>query len=244
MIIHVLPGDSLVEEFAKTGIEGETIVFREALIVGDICAETLDEFWDIRANFLNLEYGEDPIDYREKVAYKVERLTYLPEDAEVNLWFEYELFCQANMWFCLDLLNDHGNVYRVAPLNASPDDAWKGFGNHSFEDLKECSQARQRFSDEDLKVGRKLWAAFRSRDGEELRSLGEYRSPVFPFLKEVADAAAEIETRPIELIRELKSEGLKEMKEIFPEFQKRAGVYGFGDLQVERLLHSALSNPA
>ncbi len=236
MIVHVLPGDSLVEEFRKSEIEGETIVFREALVAGDICAETLDEFWDIRANFLELEYGEDPIDYREKVAYEMERLTYLPPAAEVSLWFEYELFCQANMWFCLDLLKKHRNIYRVAPLNASPDDVWKGFGNHTSDDLVSCFQSRTLLTEQDLTMGAELWAAFSTRDPEKLKELGAYRSESFPFLKEVADAAAEIDRRPTEIVREIISEGHAEFEQIFPEFQKRAGVYGFGDLQVERLI--------
>lgn len=236
MIVHVLPGDSLVEEFGKTGIEGETVVFREALIAGDVAAARLDEFWDVRANFLELEYGEDPIDYREKVAYEIERLTYLSPETEVNLWFEYELFCQANMWFCLDLLKDHPNVYRVAPLNASPDDVWKGFGKHDAAALEECFQARTKMTDEDKVIGSKLWEAFRERNSERLLELGNYRSESFPFLKEVCDAAAAIETRPSEILGEIASLEISEFGEIFAEFQKRAGVYGYGDLQVERLL--------
>jgi len=69
-----------------------------------------------------------------------------------------------------------------------------------------------------------------------LLELGEYRSQCFPFLKEVCSAAAEIESRPARLITELRSEGLTELETVFPEFQKRAGEYGFGDLQVEKLL--------
>ncbi len=236
MIVHVLPGDSLVEEFGKTSIEGETVVFREALIAGDVNAATLDEFWDVRANFLELEYGEDPIDYREKVAYEIERLTYLPDEAEVNLWFEYELFCQANMWFCIDLLKDHENVYRVAPLNASPDDVWKGFGKHDAAALEDCLQARTKMSEHDKAIGSELWEAFRNRDSKTLIELGNYRSESFPFLQEVCNAAAEIETRLSEILKEITGSGISAFDDIFAEFQKRAGVYGFGDLQVERLL--------
>lgn len=237
MNVHVLPGDSLSKEFQKTGIDGEVIICRECLVVGDVSAETLDEFWDRRANFISLEYGGDPIEYRENVAYELERLIGQPAETEVNLWFEYELFCQANMWFCLDLLkNSEASVFRVEPLNASPDDVWKGFGSHSADELANCFDARILFSSADIQIGSKLWQAYRSRDAGELRRLGEYRSPCFPFLKEVCDAAAEVESRPIEIVKELKTAGLLEMDSLFPEFQKRGGVYGFGDLQVARLM--------
>lgn len=236
MNIHVLPGDSLTAEFSQTGIGGDVIVCRETLIAGDISEENLDLFWDIRANFVMLDYGGDPIEYRESVAYELEKLIDLDPETEVNLWFEYELFCQANMWFCLDLLKNHENIYRVAPLNASPDDVWKGFGQHDAAALNECFQERVKITAEDLSTGRELWDAFRKRESKRLLELGNYRSACFPFLKETSNAAAEIETRPIKILKEITATGLSEIETIFPEFQKCAGVYGYGDLQVERLL--------
>jgi len=237
MKLHVLPGDSLRADFEASGIDGDIIVCRECLVVGDVSGETLDEFWDTRANFLAVEYAADPIEYRESVAYELGRLADLSEGDEVNLWFEYELFCQTNMWFCLDLLkNSPASVFRVEPVNASPDDVWKGFGNIRSDSLIHCFESRTAFSDEDVAIGSDLWSAFRTRDSVVLEKLGQYRSSCFPFLKEVCAAAAEIETRPKEVVRELQALGHKNIESIFPEFQKIAGVYGFGDLQVEHLL--------
>jgi len=237
MIYHVLPGDAQVEEFRKSGLAGDLIVFREAMIVGPVDADNIDDFWDQRAQFILAEHGEDVIVYHEKVADEINKLLDVPVGAEVNLWFEYELFCSVNMWLCLDLLKDsQADIFRVAPLNALPDDVWKGFGKHTADDLKNCFEARTQFAAEDVAKGSQLWDAFRQRDSARLLELGEYRSQCFPFLKEVCDAAAAIETHPAKLIRELKAEGLSDLQSVFPEFQKRAGVYGFGDLQVERLL--------
>ncbi len=239
MIYHVLPGDAQVEEFRKTGLEGELIVFREALITGPIDAADVNEFWDRRARFVLAEYGEDEIEYHEKVADRIARLSDIESGADVSLWFEYELFCSVNMWYCLGALQGSGaRIFRVAPINASPDDVWKGFGSHTANDLLACYEARTQFSAEDIATGAKLWRAYAVRDSEQLRSLGEYRSPCFPFLKEVCEAAAEIEDRPAEIVRELRAGGLATLEEIFPRFQERAGVYGFSDLQVEKLLGS------
>ncbi|HSI88810.1 MAG TPA: DUF1835 domain-containing protein [Pyrinomonadaceae bacterium] len=237
MNVHVLPGDAVLEQFNLANIDGDVIVFREALVTGPLDGADIDAFWDVRANFMTIEYGEDPIDFREKVVYEIERLEDLTPDTEIHLWFEYELFCQANMWFCLDRLSQHQNVFRVAPLNPSPDEVWKGFGPHSAEDLAECLDRRVRFSSEDLRIGSELWGAFRSRDSGKLIELGKYSSPAFPFLKEVCDAAAVVDTEPLAILREIRESGHSEIDTIFPEFQKRAGVLGFGDLQVEGLLH-------
>ncbi len=237
MNIHVLPGDSLVGEFRRTGIQGEVIVCRECLVAGDKSGLTLEEFWDRRANFIALEYAGDPIEYRENVAYELEKLIGLPPGTEVNLWFEYELFCQVNMWFCLDLLKDsEASIYRIEPVNVLPDEIWHGFSKLNASELVTCFNGRTRLCAEDITTGSRLWNSFRTNSvGEMIRS-GSYRSPAFPFLQEVCEAAAEIESRPAEIVRALKAEGLNDIELLLPEFQKRAGIYGFGDLQVGRLL--------
>ncbi len=237
MIYHVLPGDAQVEEFRKTGIEGQLIVFREALITGPIDEANPDEFWDRRARFILSEYGEDEIEYQEKVADELLRLEDAGADDEVNLWFEFELFCSVNYWFCLDQIKDSGAViYRVAPVDASPDNVWEGFGQHRADDLRSCFDSRVRLSVDDIETGSSLWKAFRNRDTPRLKQFSEYRSPAFPFLKEVCEAAADLEVRPAEIIREIVGSGKRGIEDVFPEFRSRAGVYGFGDLQVEKLI--------
>lgn len=236
MILHVLPGDSLAEEFRKTAIDGEVTICRECLIVGDMDAETLPEFWEQRARFILSEYGEDEIEYHENVADDLAELIDLPLGAQVNLWFEYELFCGVNMWFCLDLLrNTAAEVYRVEPNVRTSDDIWKGFGSLDADALKSCFAARKQFTPDDIKLGSDLWNAWKTKDRSKLKSLGETESKCFPYLKEVCEAAVEIEKRPREILEEI-AKDKNDFTDIFAEFSKRAGVYGFGDLQVEKLL--------
>lgn len=237
MKYNVLPGDSLVEEFRKTGIDGEMIVFRDALIVGPVDAKAPDEFWDERAQFILTEYAEDEIVFHERVADEIEKLAEITEDDEVTLWFEYELFCSVNMWFCLAKLADSGaNIYRAEPAVLSEDDRWSGFGKLGTDELQRCFDSRQLFTRGDLKLGAELWNAFRFRDLDRLRELLNSDSPRFPYLAEVIQAAIDIDTKPLEILAEIRSEGVTDLSAIFPEFTKRGGVYGFGDLQVQRLV--------
>lgn len=238
--VHILPGDSLIEEFNKTKIGGEVIVCRDALVVGPIDAETPFEFWDQRARFILAEYAEDEIEYHERVADELEKLTEISADDEVNLWFEYELFCSVNMWFCLSQLGPTGaEVYRVAPVVLTTEDRWKGFGTHGADDLRKCFDTRIKFSPEGIKLGSDLWKAYRQRDYERLTELAETDSDCFLYLKEVCEAAVEQDDRPAEILAEIEFEGKTEFDDIFAEFTRRAGVYGFGDLQVKQLLAAA-----
>src|SRR5204862_6955157 len=98
--------------------------------------------------------------------------------------------------------------------------------------------ARTEFTAEDISLGAALWNAYRNGDNAKLAELSTTASACFPYLKEVCEAAIEKDIRPAEIIAEIQFEGKTELEDVFPEFTKRAGVYGFGDLQVKRLLQS------
>lgn len=242
MIYHVLPGDSLVEEFRKSEIDGDVIVCRECMIVGDVSAETLDELFEHRSHFLLIEYGTDEIDYHEQVADELSRLVDLPDGTIVNLWFEYELFCQVNLWFCLYLLSGtEATIYRVAPSERNSDEVWKGFGGMDERALKRCYDQRVECTAADVKLGQDLWQAYSGADHVRLRQLGESASPCFPMLAQVVEAEIEKDVRPAEILREIRGRGVKEFNDLFIQFTERAGVYGFGDAQLAALIDQSSS---
>jgi hypothetical protein len=244
MIYHVLPGDAQVPEFKTSGIKGEVIVCREALIHGPIDAVDLEEFWSERARFIVGEYGEDEIAYHDSVARELARLQDAGSDDEVNLWFEYELFCSVNMWFCLSLLSDTGAaVFRIEPLGRDVDKRWDGFGGFTADEMRAAYELRTRLSGEQVKLGADLWQAYRTKDHQRLKQLaGECDADCFPYLKEVAAAAAEEDIHPLEVVKEIRSGGITDSAKVFEEFRRRAGVYGYGDVQVQKLLARLAGN--
>jgi len=240
MIYHVLPGDAQVKGFNDSGIPGEVIVCREALIYGPIDAGDLEQFWTERAQFIVGEYGEDEIGYHDSVARELSRLQDVEAGDEVNLWFEYELFCSVNMWFCLSLLKDTGAVvYRVEPLGREVEKRWDGFGGFTVDEMRAAYELKTRLSNDQVKLGAELWQSYRSKDHGQLKQLAaKCDSDCFPYLKEVAAAAAEEDIQPLEVLREIRAGGITDFEKVFTEFRKRAGVYGYGDLQVQKLVDS------
>ena len=238
MNIHVLPGDALTENFNKSRIDGETVVCRECLVEGDVKARNLNDFWNVRADFLKSTYGENKEKYSETVVSEFRKLSNLAAGAEINLWFEYELFCQTNMWFCLDLLSEtKADIYRVAPVVGTKENVWDGFGKMNAEDLRECFAGKIKFEKEDITLGANLWKAYQNSDYEKLEQLSQAKSDCFPFLEEVCRAEIEKNSRPKKILRQIVKSGATDFfGEIFPEFSRRAGVYGFGDAQVKRIL--------
>lgn len=237
MKFHILAGDALAKDFNKTNIEGEVIVCRECLIEGDVSAGSLEDFWNVRANFHGKTYGEDTKSYYEQVFTEFEKLQNIPEGSEVNLWFEYELFCQINLWFCLSLVSDKKvESYRVAPVVRNENEIWKGFGRLGSDELETCFEQRIKLNKADVELGKQLWDAFCLRDNRKLISLSETVSKAFPKLKEVCLAATEIKARPKERLQQIVSSGETDFNKIFSQFVRTEGVYGFGDAQVKRIL--------
>jgi hypothetical protein len=237
MRYQVAPGDAVASELKKLDLDGEIIVCRECLIVGDVDAASLPEFWDQRARFILSEYAEDNIVYHETVADQLSRLLDMDAGDEVNLWFEYELFCSANLWFCLWLLNETDTqVYRVAPVVRSEAERWLGFGKLGYNDLVKCFGSRVPLSRDEVRFGAELWNAYRKSDFRRLGKLGSAAAPAFPYLAEVTAAAADRSTRPAEILAEMEIDKAADLAVIFPAFTSRAGVYGLGDLQVQSIL--------
>ena len=54
---HILNGDALKEQFPTDKIDGHLIVCRECLIDGNIQGDSLMEFWDNRAEFIEKNYS-------------------------------------------------------------------------------------------------------------------------------------------------------------------------------------------
>jgi hypothetical protein len=240
MKIHVLPGDALTETFQQTALEGEIVVCRECLVEGDVKAASLEEFWQTRAGFIEKDHATGSTEYFQNVKTEFEKLRAYGREksADINLWFEYELFCQANYWFTLSLLRESSaRIYRVAPVVRNEDDIWKGFGKLSAAELEECFTSRVELSADDVALGGRLWEAFQNSDFKRLENLSKIESAAFPYLDEVCRAAIEKQTRPREILEEIIAGGKTDFNtEIFPAFAAKAGVYGFGDTQVKRIL--------
>ncbi len=239
MKIHFLSGDSLVEPFKKTNIEGEIFVCRECLVDGDIQASNLDEFWEKRESYLTKNYDSENTSYKDEVKSQFLALTQNSENSEINLWFEYELFCQVNLWFCLSLLSEsESEVFIVYPKFDDRKDIWKGFGYLDEHQLAESFSERKKLNDDDIALGKNLWKAFQNKDYKMLTDLSKNNTEAFPTLKEVGEAAVKIDQKPRQVIEDYIALEGSDFGKVFRKFNREQAIYGFGDLQVKRIYDS------
>jgi hypothetical protein len=242
MVYHVLNGDSLAYSFPDTKIEGDVIVVREALVDGDLSGENLYDFWQSRAKNIGLT----EIEYHNKVVKEFEKIMSARDDAEFNLWFEYDLFCQVNMWFVISILKSLSikkTVYAVCSSYLARTDKqfWNGFGPANSDDLKVCFAKRTLLSEVDLQLGQGLWTAYKSDNLEKLIGLASNQSPAFPYLQEVIQAHVDrfpkdgMKGRPERVLEDITKNISTDFHKVFKEFWNRESIYGFGDHQVKRL---------
>jgi hypothetical protein len=249
MIYNILNGDSLAHSFPEAKIEGDIIVVREALMDGDLSGDNLNDFWRSRAEY----HGSTEAEYHNSVVKEFEKIMIAPGNAEFNLWFEYDLFCQVNMWFVISIINSLSikkKVYAVytSYLNRNDKQFWNGFGRATSSELRICFTDRILLSDVDLQLGQDLWAAYKSGDLEELIRLAKNQSPAFPYLQEVVKAHIErfpkdgTKGRPEKVLEDITKNISTDFHQVFKEFWSRESIYGFGDTQLKELYDKVMHN--
>ena len=243
MTYHILNGDCLAEQLKETNIQGQIIICSECLVEGDLGGDTLSQFWDTRANYIAKTYNTTPDDYYKKCVSGFEAIINLPGDSEVCLWFENDLFCQANMWFIISLLNRGQNhkIFRVFPVIENNDHLWKGFRSSTSQMLEQAYNSKVPFTNDDLILGESLWNAFQTSDFKQLSRLSLEQSHCFQYLAEVCQAhidrfpADKSPGRPEREVKDIMQGNSKDFQTVFSEFSDRQGIYGFSDLQVKRM---------
>jgi hypothetical protein len=248
--IALLNGDCLAEQLKDAELPLEQIVFREALVSGTLGGATWEEFWETRIEFLTKKYGATALEVQEKTVAELAKIRGLADDVELSLWFEDDLFCQVNLWFILSLLAEKPTprVFRVFPPEAPSENRWRGFANASSEELEQAYRKKVFFSNQDMGLGKSLWEAYCKHDWDALKILSGHPSSCFSNLEQVCQAQLDrfpthqLLGKPEQLIQEILAGGIIDFPSLFTEFSKRAGIYGFGDLQVKEIFDYLVSS--
>lgn len=239
--VHILNGDSLkfqVQNFLKE----ELIVARECLIDGNIQGESLNEFYNNRANYIAGYNGFSCDDYYQKTVPEFNKINSLSAGSEVTCWFEDDLFCQANFWFVIYLLSKQTHLAKIFLVRPNKGNEYS-FGHMTEQELTHAYSKRQLIKSSDIILLAQLWPLYKLNDCEAMLVIAARVKETFPFLipaisaqqKRTPDASGlgYPERVLLAIIDELNNE---EFSTIFREFSKRMAIYSYGDMQVKRML--------
>ena len=237
---HILNGDALKHQFPDSLI-GELIVARECLVDGDVSAASLDQLFELRAEYLSNAYDSEKVFYHNEVIPEFKKIISLPNKSTINLWFEDDLFCQVNLWFVSYLVHKFASPSHAFLVRPHTDIQY-GYGGLNSDGLKDAFRSKTRLSHDDLKFFASLWELYQNQNHAEILELAVKHSEKFPFLEDAAKANLDrfpedrSPGRPEQTLLDIMKEtGSDEFGPVFREFHKRESIYGFGDIQVKRM---------
>jgi gamma-glutamylcyclotransferase (GGCT)/AIG2-like uncharacterized protein YtfP len=264
-ITHILNGDGLkhvLEELLPGQIPGEFLTMRECLMdgpVSDGTNEDLSLFFEHRTLFLqDLDPGLGVDEYEKLSRSEFQKMRQIQKKSVICLWFERDVFCQVNLWFVAWVIKQYvkqAHVYLVEPGLKSP----YAFNGLTATDLYDVFEHRIRLNPEQLSTFAMLWEHYVAGNRVGLKQGALDLSESFPFIPEAVQAHLDREAkgsslgRPMDTLRKIISEldleqdagqssdqGSKSISKnfgpIFQEFCRREAIYGYGDLQVLRMV--------
>lgn len=247
-VYHILNGDVLAEKFPTT-LEGSRIIIREAFMEGPVSTTFDADYWRQRSDHIADTFNTSTGAYQKAFYSQLDLLNSIDQEDKVYLWFEDDLFCQVNMWFALYYITRRVTpvFYRVFP----EDDAksWTGFGRADEQELKRMFSSAVIIEPHEVDLIREIWEAYVREDTTRLLVLADHAPTSMRHATEVIQAHIDrlhpdaTQRQPQECLREIIAEGYTTFEEIFAEFTRRAGIYGYGDLQIEQELKKMNAYP-
>ena len=240
-IVHILNGDALLHSFPSQ-LEGEIVIFREMMMEGPVNANSFTRFMQIRKEYMKEAYQIEESEYELKSIRELQKIINLDQTKKVFLWFEYDLFCQINMWCTIYMLtkwNTIKHLYIIYPDHYG----WHGFGSMETSQLAEQFTKALPLDKQDISFIQNLWITYSNEDWETMKTKATYSSKAFPQQQKIIHTHLErlptngqpgvLNSTLTSLINQY---GKDNFGAIFRSFSQSMGRYGMGDLQVKRMV--------
>ena len=243
--LHILNGDSTLEMFNLGSIEGECLVWREILCNGPVShAIGNDEFWEERANFMNLEFEVDIETYRSKTKVEWQKL-YETDWEEIVLWFEYDMFCQWNMMALLSFFHSQplSKISLVCVGDELGTERKVGLAEIPLEMFDSLWKSRYVLTTSELQYAYSFWSFYTKGDLDGFfehiseipgvfKYLGTAVEHFFCLFPNKQGGLSQIDFRILEWIKS----GVRNENQLVGKLLRENWDYGFGDLQYFKII--------
>ncbi|BAU52108.1 DUF1835 domain-containing protein [Mucilaginibacter gotjawali] len=254
-ILHILNGDSTALGFEETGLEGDVLVWREVLSEGPLEENiTSASFWKKRSEWICETFNDTPENYQQNVLDQLAKL----DDSydEINLWFEFDLHCQANLLGIMTYLKQKTDLsapatYLICPNDYPGKDNFRGMGELNGEELVYLYDTiRMQLSEIDFVLAAEAWAAYTMRDAEKLQrflnnttfwgSLHLLKPALSAQLKRLVVNDKGLNYIEQKLL-DIYNYGYKTWPEILSVFWEKEKIFGMGDMEINIYLQKLIS---
>ncbi|MGI8919587.1 MAG: hypothetical protein ACR2H6_13405 [Pyrinomonadaceae bacterium] len=253
-MLHILNGESTEAILSQTAIGGERFSFRDALIAGPAPAVNGSDWRRIRATHIAEAYGVEIEKCEDGFARQQQIFESFDNHKEVTLWFESDLFCQANLLYMLDWCAQRHPATKlslicIGEFSGRPN--FRGLGELTPPELASLFDKRSEITTGQLELAVRAWQAYRSKDPRELERLLQTDTSALPFL----DAALKLQLTRFPSARnglnkientglELIDQGASRFGDLFSRFVAAEPNFGLGDAQFWNALQQLKQGPS
>jgi hypothetical protein len=186
-MIHLVAGESALGTLKESSVPGEKFSIDDILMEGPIVdGLRTDSSWMQRAEYLQSYFSISKLEY---LAGKAERDRILGESLshdEIVLWFEFDLFCQANLLYYLDWYasRDLGaaTLTLICPEHVPGRPAFRGLGELPAEELESLFPTRAEVTADQKRVAQLAWQSFSSEDPRAVEQFLQSESSALPLV--------------------------------------------------------------
>ncbi|SEK53984.1 protein of unknown function [Aquimarina amphilecti] len=247
--LHISNGDSLTDRLKELHlVNGEIITWREMLCEGptSVKIET-EKAIAKRKEFLNKYYRIPPADYQKKFVSQLEKLSSPVKYDEIILWFEYDLFCHINMIAVISLLLrkkiKDTPVYLICSGRVENSKKHLGLCELSDVQLKQHFENKVLLNINDLELASHIWTLYCESNPQKIAGQIKKQSS-FEYLSICLRAHLQrfpnmltglniLEHNILEMVDTYQIKNIKQLMGYALEYQ---GFYGYGDMQMKRVL--------
>ncbi len=247
--LHITNGDYLTNRLRKaTFIAGDFLVWREMLCEGPTIPQIeTNESITVRKDFLKKYYHITPASYEEKFVSEIHKIKHVSRYDTIVLWFEYDLFCHINMIAAIHLLL-HNNIQNtevslVCSGQIDNEQRLYGLGELTDQQLEMHYNQKKQLTLNDLELASHIWTLYSESNPQRIagqikkQSSFEYLSIClrahlqrFPNMRTGLNT---LESNILEMIDTYKISNIKQLMGYALAYQ---GFYGYGDMQMKRVL--------
>jgi len=242
-ILHITNGNSLTDYLRELDFTDDIFTWQEMLCEGPTIPKIdSKEFFEIRAKFLN-EYYDIEVNSNELEA-ELSKLNHVDKYDEINLWFEYDLFCHINLLGVINLLHQKEidkPLYLICSGRVKGEKNLKALGELSPAQIKIHYKEKVLLTPKDIDIAIALWRTYCSKDHNILKpyivktSNFKYMSNCLKaHLKRFPHNQSGLGTLEAHILNLVKQNNVKSKNHLLGYCLNYQGYYGYGDMQLKR----------
>lgn len=244
-VLHITNGSSLTQRLKVLQFKGEFLTWHEMLCEGPTVLNIDSEaFISTRELFLKQYYN---LEYKhEEFKAELDKFNHLEQYEEVILWFEYDLFCHINLIAIISLLLQKGLKTPLKLVCSGRVEGQKGLKSLpelNSHQLKNHYKNRVTLKASDLDLAKQCWTIYNSDNHNNFKPLIVTTSSfkyltncLKAHLKRFPDSRSGLGTLEFNILKLIKEREIKSLHHLLGYALNYQGYYGFGDLQLKRLI--------